>query len=170
MYTTLRVNNTMDTISIMSNKSLLSIMLIWIHLLAVAQENTLRTKGYLTFKADNVIYKADSTHSRGYALPHARRAFLSAANKANMLFDAKWNNLKSTGDYVLYKGKGEVEVTIQHKRYKLMHPDDYLKITITEIKEKGTLQMLQGFFEGRLHNDDGNMLRISEGKFNTSIL
>jgi hypothetical protein len=136
----------------------------------LAQETGIKTKGAISLKAGGIIYKADSTHSRGYGMRQSDKAFISAANKENMLLDVKWNGFRGTGIYVITRGKGEAELMLNLKTYSMIQADDYLKITITSVKEKGALLLLNGIFEGRLQDKKNNKVIITEGKFETYIL
>ncbi len=136
----------------------------------LAQETGIKTKGAISLKAGGIIYKADSTHSRGYGMRQSDKAFISAANKENMLLDVKWNGFRGAGTYVIYRGKGEVELMLNLKSYTLLQPDDYLKVTIKGVREKGALLLLNGIFEGRLQDKKNNKVIITEGRFETYIL
>jgi hypothetical protein len=148
-------------------------LLTWIILCVfygLAQETGIKTKGAISLKAGGIIYKADSTHSRGYGMRQSDKAFISAANKENMLLDVKWNGFRGTGIYVITRGKGEAELMLNLKIYSMIQADDYLKITITSVKEKGALLLLNGIFEGRLQDKKNSKVIITEGKFETYIL
>jgi len=136
----------------------------------LAQESGIKTRGSLSLKAGGVFFKADSTHSRGYGMKQSDKVFVSAANKENMLLDVKWSGFRGTGAYVISKGKGEAELILNLKTYTLVQPDDYLKITITGVREKGALLLLNGIFEGRLQDKKNNKVIITEGRFETYIL
>lgn len=137
---------------------------------ASAQEAGIKTKGSLSLKAGGIVYKADSTHSRGYGMKQSDKAFISAANKENMLLDVKWSGFRGIGIYVISRGKGEAELMLNLKTYSLVQPDDYIKITITGIKEKGALLLLNGIFEGKLQDKKNNKIMITDGKFETIAL
>jgi len=135
-----------------------------------AQEAGIKTRGSFSLKAGGVLFKADSTYSRGYSLRQSDEAFISAANKENMLLDVKWNGFRGTGIYVISRGKGEAELMLNLKTYRLVQPDDYLKITITGVKKTGSFVLLNGIFEGRLQDKKNNKIMITDGKFETISL
>lgn len=136
----------------------------------LAQESGIKTRGSLSLKAGSIIYKADSTHSRGYGMKQSDKVYINAANKENMLLDVKWNGFRGAGTYVIYRGKGEAELMLNLKSYTLLQPDDYLKVTIKGVREKGALLLLNGIFEGRLQDKKNNKVIITEGRFETYIL
>jgi hypothetical protein len=137
---------------------------------AEAQESGNRSRGFLTFKAGGIVFKADSSHARAYGVKQSDKAFLSAANKENLILDVKWNGFRGAGTYVIYKSKGEAELMLNLKTYSLVDPDDYLKITITGVKEKGALLLLNGVFEGKVQDKKGNKIILTEGRFETYSL
>ncbi|MFN9710091.1 MAG: hypothetical protein ACK55K_01615 [Bacteroidota bacterium] len=131
------------------------------------QQLNTKSKGFLSFRIDGMLYKADSTHARAYSIKSATKAFLSAANKNNMLLDVQWNVFKGPDTYIINKSKGSADFVINHQTYTFIRPDDFIKVTITGIREKGTLLLLKGNFEGRLRDRNGKEINISEGKFET---
>jgi hypothetical protein len=66
--------------------------------------------------------------------------------------------------------KGTINFTIGGKTYwtKSVLGDNYLNITITEIKDKYTVRLLSGTFEGVLEDKEGNKVQITEGRFVTN--
>ena len=71
---------------------------------------------------------------------------------------------------MINKSGGGAEFVLNHQTYTCIRPDDFIKVTITGTKEKGTLLLLKGNFEGRLRDRNGKEIIISEGKFETYSL
>jgi hypothetical protein len=74
------------------------------------------------------------------------------------------NSYKLDGD-----SKGTINFTIAGKTYwtRSVMGDNYLDIIVTGIKNKYSLKLLSGTFEGVLEDKDGKKVQITEGKFVT---
>ena len=135
--------------------------------ISYGQAANMKTKGFLSFRIEGLTYKADSSHARAYSIKATRNAFLSGANQSNMIMDLQWDKYNGVGTYIINKSQGKAELVINHQTYTFIRPDDFIKVTITGIREKGTLLLLKGNFEGRLRDRNGKEINISEGKFET---
>jgi len=126
--------------------------------------------GSFSFKAGNQTYQADSTHARGYANRTTGIGYITAANKLDMVVDIEMKDMNKAGRYTLRPSTGKVLFTIDNKTYMLKRRDDYLQITITRVSNQGSFLLLNGKFEGILTDKLGNVIRISEGIFETKNL
>lgn len=128
------------------------------------------SKGSLSFKLNGKMYIADSSHARGYVNKQTMQAYINGANSEDMVIGIEFSGLNVKGTFTLCNTNGKVDFTIQHKTYSIVKPGDYLKLTITNIKQQGSFLLLDGSFEGSLQDKLGNKALITEGKFETSTL
>jgi hypothetical protein len=134
------------------------------------QQSTINSSGYLTFLCDGILYTADTTHARGYAIKQTGTAFISAANAENMVINLQWEKMTGPGTYFITAGNGKAEFTINHKTSLPKQPEDYVKVIISSVKQHGVFLLLKGTFEGKLHDKGGNPVKITDGKFETVYL
>lgn len=134
---------------------------------AAAQQPAVRSNGSLAFQCNGVLYVADSNHARGYSIKQTGAAYINGANKDNIVVGIEWNGVNGTGVYYVNNRQGKTDFTINHKTYSLARADDYLKITITATTQQGAFLLLSGFFEGRLHDKNGNEIKIINGRLKT---
>lgn len=82
-----------------------------------------------------------------------------------MGYEAGRKSYKLDGDK-----KGTINFTIGGKTYwtKSVTGDNYLNITITDIRDKYSVKLLSGSFEGVLEDKEGNKVQITEGTFVTN--
>ncbi|MBI1781394.1 MAG: hypothetical protein HYR66_08490 [Sphingobacteriales bacterium] len=128
------------------------------------------SKGSLSFKLNGKLYIADSSHARGYVNKQTMQAYINGANSEDMVMGIEFNGVNAKGTFTLTNTNGKVDFTIQHKTYTIAKPGDYLKVTITNIKQQGSFLLLDGSFEGSLQDKLGTKVLITEGKFETSTL
>lgn len=128
------------------------------------------SKGSLSFKLNGKMYIADSSHARGYVNKQTMQAYINGANSEDMVMGIEFSGVNGKGTFTLSNTNGKVDFTIQHKTYSLVKPGDYLKLTITNIKQQGSFLLLNGVFEGSLQDKLGNKALITEGKFETTQL
>jgi hypothetical protein len=128
-----------------------------------------RSVGLLRFQANGQAYTADSTHARGYAVKQTALAYINGAN-GEMVIGVEWKGVKGPGTYTIDVRTGKAEFTINQKSYLPAAPDDYLKVTLTSVKQQGAFLLLNGTFEGQLQDRSGNKLRITAGIFETRSL
>jgi|GEM_PF-5306892 len=134
---------------------------------ALSQQAAVKSNGYLSFQCNGILYTADTTHARGYAVKQTGTAFLSAANSQNMVINMQWEKLTGPGTYLITKAAGKAEFTINHKTFFLKQSEDYVKVIISSIKQQGPFLLLKGTFEGQLYDKNGNRINITHGKFET---
>ncbi len=144
-----------------------ALLLLHINSSFVTFQSSVKSSGMLHFKSNGQLYVADNSHARGYALQQNGSAFLRAANTENMIIDVQWDNLKAAGEYIVVKDKGTAQFTVAHKTYSLLQQGDYVKILVSSIKSSGAFLLLQGKFEAKLHDKNGNELNVTEGRFET---
>lgn len=125
------------------------------------------SKGSLSFKLNGKIYIADSSHARGYVNKQTMQAYINGANSEDMVMGIEFSGVSSKGTFMLNNTKGKIDFTIQHKTYTVLKPGDYLRVTVTGIKQQGSFLLLSGVFEGSLQDKLGNKALITEGKFET---
>lgn len=130
----------------------------------MAKNNSL---GSLSFKCNGIVYKADSTHARAYAVKQTGHAFLNGANTDNMIITLEWNGYTNIGKYILRSENGKAGVTINNKTYTLRQASDYFKIEVRQSKLNGSFLLLTGVFEGQLHDKIGNEIKITNGQIET---
>lgn len=123
--------------------------------------------GMLTFKAGTQTYVADSTHARGYVNRATDIGYITAANSHDLVVDIEKKDMKMVGTYVLQAKNAKAVFTLNNKTYSLRREEDYLRITITSVKTQGSFYLLNGRFEGRLTDKQGNAVKIGEGYFET---
>lgn len=126
--------------------------------------------GNFSFKVGNQAYVADTTHARGYANQTTGIGYITAANSHNMVVDISKKDMKSVGTYVLKARDSKVIFTLGSKSYSLRNEQDYLRITITSARTAGSFSLLNGRFEGQLTDKLGNVVKITEGYFETKNL
>ncbi|MBK8608931.1 MAG: hypothetical protein IPL84_02995 [Chitinophagaceae bacterium] len=126
-------------------------------------------KGALSFKLDGVFYKTDPAHTKCWSANNIPLAILMAKGDGlsiswQMGYKAGETDYKLDGD-----SKGTINFTFGDKTYwtRSVLGDDYLNIKITEVKDKYTVKMLSGTFEGVLQDKEGNKIHITEGIFIT---
>ncbi|WP_207510569.1 hypothetical protein [Longitalea luteola] len=145
---------------------LLLLLIPWL-LSAVSRDG--RSTGTLRFQANGVLYTADSTHARGYAVKQTSMAYINGASN-DMVIGIEWQGMKGPGIYAINTRAGKAEFSINHKSYLPKQADDYLKITVRAIKQQGAFLLLSGSFEGQLQDRAGNKLKITAGSFETISL
>jgi hypothetical protein len=145
------------------------LLLLWIPWLMSTKVPEQRSSGALRFQANGQVYIADSTHARGYAVKQTSLAYINGAN-GDMVIGAEWKGVKGPGTYTIDTRTGKAEFTINHKSYSPAAPDDYLKVTLTSVKQQGAFLLLNGTFEGQLQDRNGNKLKITAGIFETISL
>lgn len=125
--------------------------------------------GALRFQANGQVYTADSTHARGYAVKQSSLAYINGAN-GDMVIGIEWKGVKGPGIFSIDTREGKAEFTINHKSYFPKDAGDYLKVTITSVKQQGAFLLLNGTFEGQLQDRNGNKMKITAGFFETLSL
>ncbi len=126
--------------------------------------------GIFSFKVGTQVYVADTTHARGYANQTTGIGYITAANSQDMVVDISKKELKSVGTYVLKARDSKVVFTLNSKSYSLRREQDYLRVTITSVRTAGSFSLLNGRFEGQLTDKLGNVVKITEGYFETKNL
>ena len=126
-----------------------------------------RGKGSLSFKLDGTLYETDRQRTKCWATSSIPLAMLMARGDDvnvswQMGYTANQKSYKLDGDK-----KGTINFTIGKKTYWTRKSDNYLNITITGIKDKASVQLLSGTFEGVLEDKEGNKVQITEGRFVT---
>ncbi|MFN8252009.1 MAG: hypothetical protein U0V75_09025 [Ferruginibacter sp.] len=129
-----------------------------------------QSSGMLHFKSNGRLFVADNTHARAYAIQQNSRGYLKAANKDDMIIDVQWNNMRAAGEYQVTLNNGTAAFTVMHKTYGVTQEGDHVKILVNSIKNAGAFILLQGRFEARLHDKNGNELVVSDGRFETYTL
>jgi hypothetical protein len=128
-----------------------------------------RGKGSLSFKLDGQLYETNPQRTKCWTTTGIPLAMLMAFGDGlsiswQMGFTADQKSYKLDGDK-----KGNINFTIGQKTYwtRSVRGDNYLNITITEIKDKYNVLLLSGTFEGVLEDKEGNKVQITEGRFIT---
>jgi hypothetical protein len=128
-----------------------------------------RGKGSLSFKLDGQLYETNPQRTKCWTTSAIPLAMLMAFGDGlsvswQMGYSAEQKSYKLDGDK-----KGTINFTIGKKTYwtKSVMGDNYLNITITDIKDKSGVQLLSGTFEGVLEDKEGNKVQITEGRFVT---
>lgn len=126
-------------------------------------------KGSLSFKADGHLYTTDPQRTKCWTVQNIPLAMLIAKGEGlsiswQMGYQDGRNAYKLDGD-----SKGTINFTIGEKTYwtRSVMGDNYLNIILTGIKDKYSLKLLSGTFEGVLEDKDGNKVQITEGRFDT---
>jgi hypothetical protein len=126
-------------------------------------------KGSLSFKLNGQLYQTDPGHTKCWSTASVPLAMMMAKGDGlsiswQMGYKEGERSYKLDGD-----DKGTVNFTIGGKTYwtRSVKGDNYLDIKITEVKDKYSLKMLSGTFEGVLEDKDRNKVQITEGKFVT---
>jgi hypothetical protein len=126
-------------------------------------------KGSLSFKLDGQLYTTDPQHTKCWTTASVPLAMLMAKGEGlsiswQMGYEEGKNSYKLDGDR-----KGTINFTIGGKTYwtRSVKGDNYLDIIITDVKNKYSLKMLSGTFEGVLEDKDGKKVQITEGRFAT---
>jgi hypothetical protein len=134
-------------------------------------ENKIQSKGVLAFRHNGQLFAADAAYARGYAVAATQTGYLTAANTSNMALNIEKAGMIKPGLYKLAPAqKNKCSMTVNHTTYFLKEESDYLLITITAVREEGNMILLTGSFEGTLHDKNGNIAVITEGKFTTHNL
>lgn len=128
------------------------------------------SKGSLSFKLNGKLYMADSSHARGYANKQTMQAYINGANNEDMVIGIEIKKMKGIGTYIVNNDEGKVDFTINHKIFSIVKPGDYLKVTITFIRQQNSFLLLNGTFEASLQDKLGNKIIVTEGKFETVSL
>ncbi len=126
-------------------------------------------RGSLSFKMDGQLYQTDPGHTKCWSTTSVPLAMLMAKGEG-LSISWQMGYEEAVRSYRLDKDrKGTVNFTIGKKTYwtKSVMGDDYLDIKITNVKDKYSLKLLSGTFEGVLEDKDGNKVKITEGKFET---
>jgi hypothetical protein len=129
----------------------------------------MRGKGSLSFKLDGKLYATDPLHTKCWTSANIPLVMLMATGEGlNISWQMGYNSRQD--EYRLDSDKkGTLNFTIDGKMYwtrSVLH-DDYLDIHFTEVKDKYSVKMLSGTFEGVLEDKDGHKVHITEGKFVT---
>jgi hypothetical protein len=135
-----------------------------------SQQRAARSKGTLSFRVQNKVYTADSTHARGYSVTHTAESFINGANSENMVINMEWKSSGAKGVYRITAGSGKADFTLQYKTYLLLQPGDYIKIEIRSAKKQDAFVLISGTFEGQLQDRNGHKIIITEGRFSTILL
>lgn len=135
-----------------------------------AGKSIMQGKGSLSFKLDGQLYETDRQKTKCWSTTTAPLAMLMAKGDEGLLiswqmgYTAGQNTYKLDGD-----SKGTINFTVAGKTYwtRSVKGDNYLDIKITSTKDKYSLILLSGTFEGVLEDKEGNKVQITEGKFVT---
>jgi hypothetical protein len=126
-------------------------------------------KGSLSFKLDGQLYETNPQRTKCWTTSSIPLVMLMAFGDGlsvswQMGYKADQRSYKLDGDK-----KGTINFTIGKKMYwtRSVRGDNYLNITITGIKDKYSVQLLSGTFEGVLEDKEGNKVQITEGRFVT---
>ena len=134
-----------------------------------ANHGITKGKGNVSFRMDGQLYKTDPQTTKCWTTSTAPLAMLMAKGEGlsiswQMGYEEGKDSYKLDGD-----SKGTINFTIGGKTYwtRSVSGDNYLNIIITNIKDKYSLKLLSGTFEGVLEDKDGNKVQITEGSFVT---
>lgn len=134
-------------------------------------ESVAQSNGKLQFRINGQLFNADANHARGYAAATSKTGFITGANTNNMLLNLEMEGLHKTGDVMITTAsKDKCLIIINHANYFITKAGDYIKVSITSVKQSGGMLLLTGSFEGILHDNNGKEAIISEGKFSTDHL
>jgi hypothetical protein len=125
-------------------------------------------KGLLTFKMDGQLYETDPKRTKCWTTTSVPLAMLMAnGNAMSISWQMGYEQGKDT--YKLDGHNGSTNFTIGGKTYwtRSLKGDNYLNIIVTSVKNKYSLILLSGTFEGVLEDKEGNKVQITEGKFVT---
>jgi hypothetical protein len=126
-------------------------------------------KGSLSFKLDGQLYETDPLHTKCWTTVNIPLAMLMSKGDNGLRVSWQMGYKEGTKSYKLNGDKdGTVNFTVGGKTYWTKLSRDYLNITITEIKDKYSVRLLSGTFEGVLEDKDGNKVQITEGRFVTN--
>jgi hypothetical protein len=130
-----------------------------------------QSRGSLSFKHNGRSFTAAADHARGYSVQSEKLGYLSGANADNMILDIEVTGMYKTGAvFVNVSGNDKCTVTINHISYSIKEPNDYFKITVTKVSKEGSMILLSGCFEGKLHGKTDTEAVITEGRFLTISL
>ena len=135
-----------------------------------SQENTVKSKGSLSFQCNGEWFHADSIHARAYALKHAGTVFINGANADNMIVNIQAEGINGKGTFVITEKNGRAEFTINHKTYFLKGQENYIKMVVSQVKLQGTFLLLSGTFDGLLQDKNGNKIKLAQGLFETAFI
>jgi hypothetical protein len=127
-------------------------------------------KGIVSFKLNGKSYKSDSSQTKCWTSANVPLAILWAKG-ASINLSWQIQNFNGKGSYRLDNdSKGKINFTLDGKTYWVRKTDgsNYLDIVITGIKDKYSVKLLSGTFEGVLEDKDGNKVHITQGIFMTS--
>jgi hypothetical protein len=126
-------------------------------------------KGTLSFKLDGKLYETDPLHTKCWSTANIPLAMLMSKGADGLLVSWQMGYQEGQKSYKLNGDKdGTINFTIAGKTYWTRLKRDYLNITITEVKDKYSIKLLSGSFEGVLEDKEGNQVQITEGRFVTN--
>jgi hypothetical protein len=131
---------------------------------------TVKSSGVLSFRCNGQLFSADSGHARAYAVKQTSTGYINAANKEDMITGIEWQDVKGPGIFYINDKAGKADFTINHKTYSVKQAGDYVKIVINNVKQQGAFLLLSGNFEAQLQDKNGTKVKITEGRFETTIL
>ena len=79
-----------------------------------------------------------------------------------MLLDVQWNDFKAAGGHTINSSNGKDEFIMNHQSNVFGNTGTFIKVTTNGSIEKGTPQLLKEIFEGRLRDQKGIEIYISE--------
>lgn len=133
------------------------------------REKRTNGKGSLSFKLNGQLYETDPKQTKCWSTVNIPAAMLIAKGDGlSVSWQMHYDKDQTT--YRLDKDKkGTVNFTIGGKTYwtKSRLGDNYLDIKFTTVKDKLSLILLSGTFEGVLEDKEGNKVQITEGRFET---
>lgn len=134
-----------------------------------ASSSLLHGKGKLSFKVNGTNYRSDSTQTKCWTSTNVPLAILWARSET---ISISWQiqDFHSKGTYRIDNDKkGKINFTINGTTYWIRKTDgtNYLNITVTGTRDKFSVKLLSGSFEGVAEDKDGNKIHITNGVFIT---
>jgi hypothetical protein len=129
--------------------------------------------GSLSFKLNGEFFEADPAQAKAWTGKGVPMAILKASNNKGLDVSMQVEDMKGEGTYKLNcDSRGGINITVNGKTYGLHKAmkEDYLNVVITGIKTVGPVLLLSGTFEAVLDDNEGNKVRITEGKFTTESI
>lgn len=133
---------------------------------------TKTSAGYLTCKIDGVLLKA--------AFPGTMILFVPGKKEVNIwgktptgIISITMDNIETTGTYtILGNSKNGAGIMMGSKMYEVKKMGTPFTVSIESIDEITALstpeaKAIRGTFQGKLMDEDGNIVEITEGKFST---
>lgn len=128
----------------------------------------IKGKGSFSCKINGQLYRSAAGQAKCWTSSTVTIALLWA--KGDQLdVSCQIQHIDGTGSYLIKAdSSGTVNFTIGNRVYWIRRTgQNYLRITLTGIREVHNIKLLSGTFEGVLEDKNGNRIQITEGRFTT---